>query len=164
MVDNRFCNVEFLDTGGSEVFQDMQNQWTKQCEALIFVYDTSDVSTFEVVQQRLSKAQTCLSEGTIPMALIANHKQSVRKVAEKDGRQVADAYNATYWETSARDTNGFVDACINLLRELGAGRDCTSVTTEDSVAALKQSRSDWKQSILQAWRCISVWVCATGTR
>lgn len=172
-VDHHSSNVEFLDTGGSEDYQGIRDQWITQCDALIFVYDISDASTLSLVQQQFCDAQTFLSNQyrqspttpAIPLALIGTKvdKQSEREVSEKEGRQWAVECGATFWETSAHDAKGFGDACIYLLKEMGADQDACSFTTEDSITALKQPRTGWIQSILQIRQWIPVWVCGIGT-
>ena len=83
----------------------------------------------------------------------------MREVSEKEGRQLADKYKATFSETSARDAKGFCYACIHLLKAMGAGRDAPSFTTEDSSTALKQPRTDWTQLVLRVRQWIPFGVC-----
>ncbi|KIM93173.1 hypothetical protein OIDMADRAFT_61815 [Oidiodendron maius Zn] len=158
-VDGNPCAVEFLDTGGSGNYDKIRDQWISNCGALIYVYDISDALSFGRVRQQLCDAQTFLlnlhkkfpTTPTIQIALVGNKvdKQQMREVSEKEGRQLADKYEATFWETSARDAKGFCDACIHLLKAMGAGRDASSFTTEDSSTALKQPRTDWMQLVLR---------------
>lgn len=168
-VDGNPCAVEFLDTGGSGNYDKIRDQWISNCGALIYVYDISDALSFGRVRQQLCDAQTFLlnlhkkfpTTPTIQIALVGNKvdKQQMREVSEKEGRQLADKYEATFWETSARDAKGFCDACIHLLKAMGAGRDASSFTTEDSSTALKQPRTDWMQLVLRVRQWISFGVC-----
>lgn len=104
---------------------------------------------------------------TTPTRLIAivgnKADKRPREVLETEGRQLADEHGAIFWETSAVDAKGFDGACINLLREMGAGRDAPSCTTEDSTTAIKQSQTDWIQPILWALHWIPGWVCGIRT-
>jgi GTPase SAR1 family protein len=144
--------VEILDTGGSEGYNFIRHQWIKNCGGLIFVYDISTASSLDLIEQQLCDAQTVLSNlhqqpptaPTIPIALVGNkfHKLPSGKVSDEEGRQLADKYGAKFFETSAHDTKGFHDACVYLLREMGAGR-APSSASEESTAALKQPRTDW---------------------
>jgi hypothetical protein len=140
---------------------------------LIYVYDISDTKSLSRVQQQLHYDQTFLSNlyQQFPtakrksVALVGNKadKQWAREVSTEEGQQLADQYEAAFWETSARDAEGFCDACIYLLKVMGAGRDAPSFTTEDSATALKQPRTDWMQSILRVRQWIPAWVCGIGT-
>ncbi|KIM93849.1 hypothetical protein OIDMADRAFT_94751, partial [Oidiodendron maius Zn] len=131
-VDKNPCNVEILDTGGSELFQEVRPQWIQNCGGLVFVYDICEVSSFDLIQQQLCDAQRLLSNlhrqsptaPVIPIALVGNKtdKWAARQVLEEEGHLLADEYEAIFLETSAQYAQGVEELFIRLLRKMRAIR------------------------------------------
>lgn len=154
--------MEFVDTGGSECLNDsLRDHWTRSCGGIVFVYDISDASSHALVEEQISAVQLFLSNHykqspetpKKPIALVGNKiDKGRREVSENDGHRLAENHGATFRETSVHDANGFKDVCVRLLREMGAGGEIPSCTTE-------KPQTDWVQSILGALQWVPGWVC-----
>eukprot|EP01065_Artemidia_motanka_P012512 TRINITY_DN16893_c0_g1_i1.p1 TRINITY_DN16893_c0_g1~~TRINITY_DN16893_c0_g1_i1.p1 ORF type:complete len:283 (+),score=62.40 TRINITY_DN16893_c0_g1_i1:40-888(+) len=96
-------DVVVWDTAGQERFKAMTKQYYKNTNAVIIVFDGTDVETFENVARRwLPELRESVDEGT-PMFLVANKSDLVQKVGWEEAAEFASANRLELWGASVKD-------------------------------------------------------------
>jgi DnaJ family protein C protein 27 len=101
-VDGRDVRVNFWDLAGSGEYFEIRNEFYKDAQAALLVYDVTNPRTFAQLEQWLSEAQRYGAKDLVVM-VCANKIDlaAKRAVSEADGRKWAAAKGYAYWETSA---------------------------------------------------------------
>ena len=101
-VDGLDVRVNFWDLSGHAEFFEVRNEFYKDAQGCILVYDVTSRDSFDECDARL---QECTKFGAnlreMPVVLCANKTDKRRVVSEEEGRQFAGARNLVYYETSA---------------------------------------------------------------
>ena len=108
-LDGRKVRVNFWDLSGKSEFFEVRNEFYKDTQCALLVYDVSDRSSFDGLENWLKEANKYGMPRDLPVALCANKVDKPRKVSEDDGRAFASKYKYDYFETSAHSGMGVTD-------------------------------------------------------
>jgi len=106
-VDSCETRVNFWDLSGHPEFFEIRNEFYKDTQGVILVYDVSSMDSFEELDGWLAEAAKFgASPKNITFCVCANKADIMGKkrvVSEDEGRQFARNRGLTYFETSAKD-------------------------------------------------------------
>jgi len=105
VVQGQTMRVNFWDLAGGDEYLEIRNEFYKDTQGAVLVYDVSDRRTFENLERWLKEA----SEGgasSPQLAVCANKIDGKRCVTEAEGKKWAAKHKALYFETSAKDGDG----------------------------------------------------------
>lgn len=101
-VDGSEVRVNFWDLSGQPEFFEIRNEFYKDTQGVMLVYDVSSRESFEEVDAWLSEAAKFgASPRDITFVLCGNKTDKKRVVSEDEGRQFAQNRGMVYFETSA---------------------------------------------------------------
>lgn len=101
-VDNNEVRVNFWDLSGHSEFFEIRNEFYKDAQGCMLVYDVSLRESFEECDVWLAEAAKYgLNIREIPIVLCANKVDKKRVVSEDEGRAFAQSRGLVYFETSA---------------------------------------------------------------
>ncbi|KZS89175.1 hypothetical protein SISNIDRAFT_475762 [Sistotremastrum niveocremeum HHB9708] len=119
LVDDRHCLIELVDTAGQEEYASLQSEWIRQSHACILVYSMTSRESFvgiELFQQAVVR------HGGRILMLVGNKSDLVteRQVTWQDGKDLADHYQCSFIETSAKAGINVDTLFHRVVRELRA--------------------------------------------
>ena len=118
-VDGLDVRVNFWDLSGHAEFFEVRNEFYKDAQGCILVFDVTQRDSFDECDAWLSE---CTKFGAnlrdLPVILCANKTDKRRVVSEEEGRQFAGARNLVYWETSANSGMNVAEMFNELFRKV----------------------------------------------
>ncbi|CAN0198149.1 unnamed protein product [Ectocarpus sp. 4 AP-2014] len=99
-VNGESVRINFWDLSGHPDFFEIRNEFYKDSQGAVLVYDVANRASFEELEQWLVEAAD-FGAGGIPMAVCANKIDKRRVVSEEEGQRWAKNHGFTYFETSA---------------------------------------------------------------
>ena len=111
---NKNLKFDIWDTVGQEKYRSMSKIFYKDAKIIIFVYDITDLSSFEAIKDYWYKEAYNNGESEPVFGVVANKSDLYEneKVSKKDGQAFADEINGIFQSTTALSQEG-----INLLFE-----------------------------------------------
>lgn len=103
IIDGREVKVNFWDLAGHPEFHDIRNEFYKDAQGAVLVYDVSSRKSFEGLEGWLKEASKYGAKDTTIFVAANKVDKEKRQVSEKEGRQWAAAHNFDFFETSAKD-------------------------------------------------------------
>ena len=101
-IDGVDVRVNFWDLSGHSEFFEIRNEFYKDVQAIMLVYDSSLRESFDDLENWLAEATKYgANVKELPIALCANKADKKRVVGEEEGRAFANSKNMMYFETSA---------------------------------------------------------------
>ena len=96
------CSVNFWDLSGHPEFFEVRNEFYKDTQGGILVFDVSSRASFEALDNWLLEGMKFgLRENAVVM-VVANKSDKKRVVTERDGKAWADKNGFGYCECSAK--------------------------------------------------------------
>eukprot|EP00762_Andalucia_godoyi_P007164 ANDGO_08116.mRNA.1 Ras-related protein Rab-1A len=115
--------INFWDFAGASDFFEVRNEFYKDAQGVIVVFDAASRKSFDALDEWLDEAQKYGAKDAVTF-LCANKVDSKRVVSEKEGKQWAQAHGLTYFETSASSGDNvktmFETLFHNIVQKLGA--------------------------------------------
>ncbi|CAM9451143.1 unnamed protein product [Scytosiphon promiscuus] len=99
-VNGESVRINFWDLSGHPDFFEIRNEFYKDSQGAVLVYDVANRSSFDELERWLVEAAD-FGAGDIPMAVCANKIDKKRVVGEQEGRRWAEEHGFAYFETSA---------------------------------------------------------------
>lgn len=94
--------VNFWDLSGHQEFFDIRNEFYKDAQAILLVFDVTSRESFDALDTWLTEAAKFgASVRDTPIVVCGNKIDKKRMVGEEEGKQYASARNLAYFETSA---------------------------------------------------------------
>ncbi|XP_066559028.1 EF-hand calcium-binding domain-containing protein 4A [Amia ocellicauda] len=150
MVDSTPVALQLWDTAGQERFLSVTRQYLRRADGVLAVYDVTSHSSFCAVRHWISCVQEGLAEGAV-LFLLGNKTDMVaqregergreREVAARDGRRLAEEFQAVFYECSAKSGFNIEESMTNLARLLAEQQD----REVDSALCLARE-NDYKKS------------------
>jgi DnaJ homolog subfamily C member 27 len=101
-LDGMDVRVNFWDLSGHQEFFEIRNEFYKDTQGIVLVYDMSNRDSFDELDMWLSEAAKYgANPRDIPVALVATKSDKRPAVSEDEGQQYAQARGLTFFETSA---------------------------------------------------------------
>lgn len=119
-VDQQDIRVNFWDLSGHKEFFEVRNEFYKDTQGCILVYDVSVRESFDDLDAWLNEATKYgANPRDMPIALCANKTDAKqRAVSEDEGRQYAVSRGLMYFETSASSGQNVHEMFEYLFREI----------------------------------------------
>ncbi|VDK77042.1 unnamed protein product [Litomosoides sigmodontis] len=118
-VDNAKIKLQIWDTAGQERFLAITTTYYRDADALLLVYDLTNRQSFINIRDWLARIKENAKE-TVLVTLVGNKMdlQSGRKVQYEEGRQLAEAYDIAFIETSAKSGENVKETFQEIARRL----------------------------------------------
>jgi DnaJ family protein C protein 27 len=101
-IDGMNVKVNFWDLSGHQEFFEIRNEFYKDAQGILLVYDVTSRESFDELDGWLSEASKFGANiREVPVILCANKIDKRRVVTEDEGRQFASSRHLDYFETSA---------------------------------------------------------------
>jgi Ras-related protein Rab-8A len=116
-INNKSVKLKIWDTAGQERFRNITQQYYKNADGILLIFDVSDMSSFEKVRDWMKQIQA--STNNIAVVLVGN-KCDVdnRAVSLEDGKELAAEFKIKYFETSALNNINVEDTFNYLAKEI----------------------------------------------
>ncbi|KAI1895931.1 hypothetical protein AGOR_G00111850 [Albula goreensis] len=126
MLDSTPIALQLWDTAGQERFHSVTQQYFRKADGILAMYDVTSFASFTAVRERLSSVQERVSEGAVLLLLgnktdIAEDRE--REVTAREGRQLAEEFQAVFYECSAMSGYNIEEAMTHLARLLATQQD-----------------------------------------
>ena len=118
-VDGADVRVNFWDLSGPKEFLEVRNEFYKDTQGVLLLYDVSSRESFDELDGWLTEATKYgANPRELPVVLCANKADKKRAVSEDEGRQYAVTRGLTYFETSASSGQNVHEMFDFLFREV----------------------------------------------
>ncbi|XP_035251183.1 EF-hand calcium-binding domain-containing protein 4A [Anguilla anguilla] len=126
MLDSTPIALQLWDTAGQERFRSITQQYFRKADGILAMYDITKYFSFTAVREWLDSLKGRVSEGTV-LLLIGNKADiaegSEREVTAREGRRLAEEYQAVFYECSAKTGHNVEEPMTHLARLLAALQD-----------------------------------------
>ncbi len=115
------ARVNFWDLSGRPEFLEVRNEFYRDSQAALLVFDVCRQESFEGLEGWLREAQRFGAPASMPLAVCGNKtdKGARRRVPAADARAWAAEHGLPYFETSAESGAGVAEAFEELLAAAG---------------------------------------------
>ncbi|CAO1390145.1 unnamed protein product [Diamesa serratosioi] len=119
-VDGQQCMLEILDTAGTEQFTAMRDLYMKNGQGFILVYSITAQSTFNDLQDLREQILRVKDTDDVPMVLVGNKcdLEDERVVGKELGKSLANQFNCSFMETSAKAKINVNDIFNDLVQQI----------------------------------------------
>ena len=101
-VGGQSVRVNFWDLSGHAEFAEVREEFYKDTQGLVLVFDMGNAASFQALDAFMAEAKANgYPTGPVPGALCANKCDTRRTVSEAEGRDFARKHGLGYFETSA---------------------------------------------------------------
>ena len=142
-----------MDTAGQERFKAINEQYYRNADCCLLVYDITSKNSFEECQNYYNKKLKEYSQKIVKVILLGNKtdKENYREVKPEEGANFAEENNYIFMETSCKDNYNVADAFTSLVemtnvecKKRGIYTTTKKKTKIDSgKAAEKASKKGW---------------------
>ncbi|KAH0793752.1 Rho GTPase [Histomonas meleagridis] len=105
--------VHLWDTAGNIVYRTLVPMYLRNSNILIFVFDVTNISTFQSIPGFLRTCQPSIDPNCPPLFVLVGNKCDAnpndRQVSYEEGLEMAGTLGAEYYEVSALDGYGIID-------------------------------------------------------
>lgn len=112
--------VKIWDTAGQENFKSMTRNFYRTSNGVVLVYDVSNKSTFEKIQEWIQSIYDN-SDEKIKIVLVGNKIDLPREVTTEEGRKLGEYYKIPFFETSAKENIGIKEMMRKLITNVLEG-------------------------------------------
>ncbi|XP_059693286.1 dnaJ homolog subfamily C member 27 isoform X5 [Haemorhous mexicanus] len=183
-IRDREIKVNIFDMAGHPFFYEVRNEFYKDTQGVLLVYDVGSKESFEALDSWLAEMRRELgphgSLDSVVFAVCANKVDAgkLRVVDESEGRLWAESRGFLYWETSAQSGEGiqemfqnFYSAIVELCESggkrppAGAGLSFTREQA-DAIRRIRASKDSWdmlglkpgasREEVTRAYRRLAV--------
>ncbi|KAM9992960.1 hypothetical protein ACTFIY_010398 [Dictyostelium cf. discoideum] len=121
-IDNDNYSLNILDSAGNEDYTAIRDQYLKNSDGFLIVYDISDRVSFEKTSELVDQIKMVKDVESFPMVLIGNKcdldSEGQRKVSITEGNDLSKFYGCPFFETSAKTTLNVESTFFQLVREI----------------------------------------------
>ncbi|KAK6167912.1 hypothetical protein SNE40_021837 [Patella caerulea] len=160
-VKDRDVKVNIFDMAGHPIFYEVRNEFYRDTQGAVIVYDVSERSSFESLEEWVNEMKSEIGNQSdlenVVVCVCANKIDKKRAVDEVEGRLWASGHGFHYFETSAQTGEGVNELFKTLLEGVistveNGGKKIPVVTqlgySKDQIEAiqrLKNSKSDYER-------------------
>lgn len=120
MIDDETALLDILDTAGQEEFSSMQDQWMRDGQGFLLVYNITSRATFDEVSVLYDKILRTKDTDKVPIVLVGNKcdLKDERDVEYIEGADLAKQWACSFFETSAKIKLNNEACFFELVREI----------------------------------------------
>ena len=147
--DGSLVNVKILDTAGQEKFKSINEQYYKNADGCLLVYDITDKSTFDEIKGYYKEKIKENCKENIKIILLGNKTdlEENREVPPEEGANFAAENGYMFMETSCLQ-NKYVADCFETLIEI-IGREAKQKNqtndVEETIRIVKTNKKNKKK-------------------
>ena len=113
-LEGKLIKLQIWDTAGQERFRTITKTYYKGAHGIILTYDVTDQNSFKNIRNWIKQIEAN-AQTNVCKVLVGNKcDKPDRAVTEEDGKKLADDFNMSFFETSAK-TNQNVNEVFNFL-------------------------------------------------
>ncbi len=114
--NNKLVKLQIWDTAGQERFRTITKTYYKGAHGIILTYDVTDQNSFKNIRNWIKQIEAN-AQTNVCKVLVGNKcDKPDRVVSEEEGKKLAEDFNMSFFETSAK-TNQNVNEVFNFLTE-----------------------------------------------
>jgi len=120
MIDDETALLDILDTAGQEEFNSMQDQWMRDGQGFLLVYNITSRPTFDEVSTLYDKILRTKDTEKVPIVLVGNKcdLKDERQVEYVEGAELSKNWGCSFFETSAKIKLNNEACFFELVREI----------------------------------------------
>jgi len=117
--DQKIVKVQLWDTAGQDKFRAITRNYYKGAKGIILIYDVTNIKSYENIKKWINEIKEEISEN-ITIVLIGNKidNENQRKISKEQGEKLANDYNVTFFETSAKTGQGINESVFYLVQKI----------------------------------------------
>ncbi|CAB9508070.1 Ras-related protein Rab [Seminavis robusta] len=118
-IDGKTVKLQIWDTAGQERFRTITSAYYRGADGIIMVYDTTNVESFDHVNDWLKEVNRYAAEKTVKL-LVGNKcdRTADKAVTEEQAKEFADDLGIAVLETSAKSSKNVEEAFLTMAGEL----------------------------------------------
>ena len=141
-LENKLIKLQIWDTAGQERFRTITKTYYKGAHGIILTYDVTDQNSFKNIRNWIKQIEAN-AQTSVKKVLVGNKcDKPDRVVTEEEGKKLADDYNMSFFETSAKTNQNVTEVFTYLTKEIlssnadkqegGGGRRLDAGDTKDT--------------------------------
>jgi small GTP-binding protein len=144
-INNKQVRLKIWDTAGQERFRNITQQYYKNADGILLIYDVSDRNSFDKVRDWMKQIQSCVASEKIAIVLVGN-KCDVdnRLVSTQEGVELSEEFKLKYFETSALMSTNVEETFNFLAMEIFRIKNINDVIDVDNQTVSLKRRSENK--------------------
>ena len=147
VVNSKEIKLKIWDTAGQDRFRNITNQYYKGADGIFLVFDLTDRSTFEKIENWMKQITANTHSEEIGLVLLGNKCDSEgRVVQESEGIDMATTLGIKYFETSALNGYNINESFQFLTEEIMRKKNIFGNTTTQNGSNVKLSENNNKQT------------------
>ena len=117
--DHKIVKVQLWDTAGQDKFRAITRNYYKGARGIILIYDVTNIKSYENIKKWINEIKEEISE-EVTIVLIGNKidNEGERKISKEQGDKLANDYNVTFFETSAKTGKGINESVFYLIQKI----------------------------------------------
>ena len=118
-IKNKEIKLKIWDTAGEERFHNITQQYYKDADGIVLVYDVTDEASYNKIRDWMDQIISNTPKDTISLVLLGNKCDSEeRAVTEEQGKKLAEELKISFFETSALNGQGINEAFEQLAKDI----------------------------------------------
>ena len=122
IIDNKTIQIKLWDTAGQERFKSLTQNYFRNAEGVLLVYDVTSTESFDNLKYWISSIKDNMKQQdmNIPLIIIGNKidMEDSREIIKENAEKFAGENNYKYFETSAKTGVGVDDAIRELVNQV----------------------------------------------
>ncbi|KAK9479003.1 ras family-domain-containing protein [Lipomyces japonicus] len=120
VIDNEVALLDVLDTAGQEEYSAMREQYMRAGQGFLLVYSITSRASFEEIKTFQQQILRVKDKDYFPIIVVGNKcdLETERDVSQQEGKQLANQFQCSFIETSAKQRINVDEAFYNLVREI----------------------------------------------
>ena len=112
--------LKIWDTAGQERFQRLALQYVVNAQGIYLVYDITNKVSFQQIDNWINLASQKVDVNKIPLIIVGNKNdlETSRVITYEEGKNLAQKYNATFYETSALKNINVQESFLDLIERV----------------------------------------------
>ncbi len=114
--ENQTCKLCLWDTAGQEKFNHMTNQYYKECDGVLMIFDLTNKKSYDKVLYWVDELKNAVNIDNVSIVLLGNKVDEIekREITKEEGEKLASKIGVWYYEVSAL-TRDNIDKAIKFL-------------------------------------------------
>ena len=117
--DQKIVKVQLWDTAGQDKFRAITRNYYKGARGIILIYDITNIKSYDNIKKWINEIKEEISEN-VTIVLIGNKidNEKERKISKEQGEKLANDYNVSFFETSAKTGQGVNESVFYLVQKI----------------------------------------------